>query len=157
MPTLSPTTGPPSERIQTRSSARVCQMRAGARDAGQRMLSDRNLPPPVPVSAQGPGNRERPVARYYFDIHDGRSLMRDEVGSECDGPGAVRTEAMVALPEIARGAIPRDGDRQAYTVLVRDARDLTVYTATLCFAGQWVGDGAGPEPPEAGEPGGRSR
>ena len=89
------------------------------------------------------------MARYYFDIHDGRSLMRDEVGSECDGPGAVRTEAMVALPQIAQGAIPKDGDRQAYTVLVRDARHLTVYTATLTFAGLWVGDEIPVEPDEA--------
>ena len=91
------------------------------------------------------------MALYYFDIHAGRSMMRDEIGSECAGPDAVRMEAMVALPQIAQGAIPKDGDRQAYTVLVRNARNLTVYTATLTFAGLWLGEEtpAEPEPDEA--------
>ena len=151
MPTLSPLAGPPSERIQTRRSARVCQMHARRpRDASTYVIGPKPSPA-VPVSAQGPDTCEMPVARYYFDIHDGRSLMRDGVGSECDGPGAVRTEAMVALPEIAQGAIPKDGDRQAYTVLVRNACNLTVYTATLTFVGLWLGEEtpAEPEPDEA--------
>ncbi|MBB3903984.1 hypothetical protein GGR33_003498 [Methylobacterium brachythecii] len=47
---------------------------------------------------------------------------------------------MHSLPEIARDEIPKDGDQQAYTVLVRDEHNLTVYTATLTFAGLWVRD-----------------
>lgn len=80
------------------------------------------------------------MARYFFDIHNSQSLMRDAVGSECDSPEAVQKEAMETLPQIARDAIPNDGDKQAYTVLVRNEQNLTVYTATLTFAGLWLGE-----------------
>jgi hypothetical protein len=66
------------------------------------------------------------MARYFFDIHDGRILRRDPEGSECDSPGAVRSEAMV-----------------------RDETGMTVYTASLTFAGLWVGDVPIPEHEEA--------
>jgi len=88
---------------------------------------------------------ESPVPRYFFDIHDGLSLKRDAIGMECDGFRGVRVEAMQTLPQIACDLIPMDGDRQAFTVLVRDENDSTVYTATLTFAGLWMGDTPIPE------------
>jgi hypothetical protein len=90
------------------------------------------------------------MARYFFDIHDGRILRRDPEGSECDSPGAVRSEAMTTLPLVAMNAIPKgDRDEQAFTVLVRDETGMTVYTASLTFAGLWVGDVPIPEHEEA--------
>ena len=80
------------------------------------------------------------MARYYFDIHDGQNLTRDDVGIECSGPEVVKEEAMVALPAMARDTIPKDGDRQAMTVLVRNAKGQTVFTATLTFACIWLGE-----------------
>lgn len=80
------------------------------------------------------------MSRYYFDFHDGFRLVRDDVGSECSGQEAIRTEAMHVLPAIARDSIPKDGDRQAFTVLVRNKDNLTVYTATMTFAGLWLGE-----------------
>ena len=80
------------------------------------------------------------MTRYYFDIHDGQALIRDTQGSECIDDDAVRQEAMGTLPVIARDVIPTDGDKQAFTVLVRDENNMTVYTATLTFAGLWLGD-----------------
>ncbi|WP_246775839.1 DUF6894 family protein [Methylobacterium aquaticum] len=80
------------------------------------------------------------MGRYYFDIHDGQHLIRDNVGTECGGPDVIRAEAMTALPAIARDTIPKDGDRQALTVIVRNASNLTVYTATLTFASIWLGE-----------------
>ncbi|GJE15259.1 hypothetical protein FOHLNKBM_6340 [Methylobacterium longum] len=54
---------------------------------------------------------------------------------------------MHALPFVAKEAIPRAvSDTQAFTVLVRDENNTTVYTATLTFAGLWVGDVPIPEP-----------
>ena len=48
---------------------------------------------------------------------------------------------MHALPFVAKEVIPRTAsDTQAFTVLVRDENNATVYTATLTFAGLWVGD-----------------
>lgn len=88
------------------------------------------------------------MPRYFFDFHDGQTLRRDPIGSECDDPEAVRQEAMHALSLLAKGVIPTGGDRQAFTVLVRDENDLTVYTATLTFAGLWIGDVPLPEPEE---------
>ncbi|GJD66946.1 DUF6894 family protein [Methylobacterium frigidaeris] len=82
------------------------------------------------------------MARYYFDIHDGQHQTRDDVGTECSSSDAVRAEAMSALPAIARDVIPKDGDRQALTVIVRNARNLTVYTATMTFASIWLGEDA---------------
>jgi hypothetical protein len=80
------------------------------------------------------------VPRYFFDIHDGQYLTRDNVGIECDGPDAIRAEAMTALPAISRDIIPKDGDRQALMVIVRNVGNLTVYTATLTFASIWLGE-----------------
>jgi len=53
---------------------------------------------------------------------------------------------MRALPEIARERVYKDGDEQAYTVVVRNERNLTVYTATLTFTGFWIGEEEPPTP-----------
>lgn len=84
------------------------------------------------------------MTRYYFDIHNGFALTRDAVGSECDSPEAIKDEAMHALPAIARDVIPRDGDCLALKVLVRNESNLVVYTATITFAGLWLGEDAPP-------------
>lgn len=88
------------------------------------------------------------MPRYFFDIHNGPSFSRDATGLECNGQEGIRFEAMRALPSIARDEIPKDGDRQAFTVLVRNEDDITVYSATLIFAGLWIGDVPIPEPEE---------
>ena len=74
------------------------------------------------------------MPRYFFDTHDG-GHFRDDEGSDLADVAAARLEAMRALPEISRFAIPEDGDNQAYIVLVRDESGAVVYTATLTFAG----------------------
>jgi hypothetical protein len=79
------------------------------------------------------------MARYFFDFFDGE-MRRDTEGSLCERHDDVRREAMETLPAIAKQMIPEDGDTQAYTVLVRNTQNITVYTATLTFAGLWLGD-----------------
>ncbi|GJE73316.1 hypothetical protein CHKEEEPN_4880 [Methylorubrum podarium] len=59
---------------------------------------------------------ETDVPRYFFDTHDG-AFHRDEDGTECADLDAVRREAMIFLPEIARWEIPKDGNQRAFTVL----------------------------------------
>jgi hypothetical protein len=87
------------------------------------------------------------LGRYFFDIHDGQRLVRDPEGHECDSPEAIRHEAMHALPHIAKEVIPRTAkDSQAFTVLVRDQNNAAVYTATVTFAGLWMGDAPIPGP-----------
>lgn len=39
-----------------------------------------------------------------------------------------------------------DGDRQAFTVAVRNTRNVNVYTAARSCAGLWMGDELIPEP-----------
>lgn len=81
------------------------------------------------------------MPRYFFDIHDG-TFRRDAEGIECANFAAARREAMIALPEISCQIIPTDGDRQAFTMFVRDEAGAIVYTATLTFAGlQLTGEG----------------
>lgn len=79
------------------------------------------------------------MPRYFFDFSHGET-MRDPVGHECAGQEDIRNEAMRALPEFAKGSIPEDGDNQGYMVTVRNESNFTVYTATLTFAGTWLGD-----------------
>lgn len=72
------------------------------------------------------------MPRYFFDTHD-RSFVRDDEGQECDDFEAARVLAMHTLPEIARFAIPSDGDNQAFTVLIRD--ESSVIVCTFCVSG----------------------
>jgi hypothetical protein len=64
--------------------------------------------------------------------------VEDDRGFECGTPEQVRAEAMKALPAIAKDEIPNDGDRQAFTVLVKDEAGRPVYSATLTYAGLWL-------------------
>ncbi|GJD93620.1 DUF6894 family protein [Methylobacterium iners] len=65
------------------------------------------------------------MARYFFDVHDA-ALVRDEVGSECLGQDDIRKEAMLMLLALAKDEIPKEGDRQAFMVLVRLEANSTV-------------------------------
>jgi hypothetical protein len=74
------------------------------------------------------------MARYFFDIHDGRE-MRDNVGTECATLEEAYQHAREIIPEIAAHEIPAGGDRQAYTVLATNEQGRPVYTAALSFLG----------------------
>ena len=82
------------------------------------------------------------MPRYFFHLHDGGSYV-DEVGHELDNQESVRMEAMRALPDIARDAIPKDGDKQGYMILVTDADGDAVYSATLNYTGVWLRSSSG--------------
>ena len=77
------------------------------------------------------------MPRFFFDIHDGQHI-RDDEGVELPDLEAVRKEAMRALPGIASDEIPKDGDRQNFTVVVTDEDGHAVYCATLSYVGQWL-------------------
>ncbi|GJD47895.1 hypothetical protein OPKNFCMD_0607 [Methylobacterium crusticola] len=74
------------------------------------------------------------MPRYFFDIHDG-SEQFDAEGVECATIEAACKQAKQVLPEIALHELSADGDRKAYTVLVRDEQDSPIYSATLTFVG----------------------
>lgn len=78
------------------------------------------------------------MPRYFFDVHNGNrhhGFERDEEGTDCPDFEAARVQAMATLPEIGRWEIPRDGDQQTFTVLVRNETGSIIYTATLSFTG----------------------
>ncbi|MGE8130616.1 DUF6894 family protein [Methylobacterium sp. NPDC080182] len=77
------------------------------------------------------------MPRYFFDINDGRN-ERDEVGFECADLQAAVRHAKQALPEIAADEVPRDGERHALTVLIRDENGQAVYLGALAFTGTWL-------------------
>jgi hypothetical protein len=78
-----------------------------------------------------------PLPRFFFDIDDGETVTVDEVGSELEGLGAARAEAMAVLPAIAKDAVP-DGDARTYTALVRDEKGRSVFRVTLDLRAEWV-------------------
>lgn len=77
------------------------------------------------------------MPRYFFDINDGRAA-RDEVGVECANLQAAVLTAKETLPAIAVDKVPRDGERQALTVLVSDEDGHAVYLAALTYTGTWL-------------------
>ncbi|MHC2002932.1 DUF6894 family protein [Methylobacterium sp. CM6241] len=77
------------------------------------------------------------MPRYYFDINDGRN-ERDEVGVHCANLQAAVLEAKKSLPAVAADEVPKDGERQAITVLVTDESGQAVYLAALAYTGTWL-------------------
>lgn len=78
------------------------------------------------------------MAWYFFDTFENGQIHKDKIGSEFDTPAKVRLAAMQLLPAIAEDEVPLDGDRQSFTVLVKDENGTPVYSATLSFAGLWL-------------------
>ena len=74
------------------------------------------------------------MARYFFDIHDG-IMVRDDEGQHCASIDDAHKHAKATLLAIALQEVPPDGDRKAYTVLVRDDRNNNVYAGTLSYVG----------------------
>ncbi|MFC5552900.1 hypothetical protein ACFPQ7_03035 [Methylobacterium iners] len=57
--------------------------------------------------------------------------MRDEVESECVGHNGIRKEARSCCPPSQRTRSPKDGERQAFTMLVRNETKVTACAAIL--------------------------
>ncbi|MCJ2037378.1 hypothetical protein MKK70_14290 [Methylobacterium sp. E-041] len=56
-----------------------------------------------------------------------------------------------ALFQRANTKIPKADDQQAFMVMVRDEKNTVIYTASLTFAGLWMGDTPIPEPEQSEE------
>ncbi|WP_336486480.1 DUF6894 family protein [Methylobacterium nigriterrae] len=76
------------------------------------------------------------MARYFFDFADLYLALRDEEGTECSNPKAVSSEALRALCQIA-GERPEKYADQMLNVVVRDASDRAVFTASLNLSAAW--------------------
>ncbi len=78
------------------------------------------------------------MPRYFFDVHSDGHKYGDDVGTEFTTLEEVRQAAMRVLPAVAHEDIPKDGDKQAFTVLVTDEDGQPVYSATLAYVGLWL-------------------
>ncbi len=79
------------------------------------------------------------MARFYFDIHDGKHDTKDDDGTEFPDLAAMRKEALSILPDIAREVMPNDGNRRDVIVDVKDGNGMVVFTATLSLVARWMG------------------
>ena len=77
------------------------------------------------------------MPRFFFDINDGRNEP-DEEGFECADLQTAVLHAKQALPDIAADEVPRDGERQAFTVLVSNEEGESVYLAAMTYTGTWL-------------------
>jgi hypothetical protein len=71
------------------------------------------------------------VSRYFFDFHDGVTLI-DDVGIELCNLDAARSEALRSLSAIAADFVA-SVPVEEFSMIVRDETGTTVLTAQLTF------------------------
>ncbi|MER8808112.1 DUF6894 family protein [Mesorhizobium australicum] len=72
------------------------------------------------------------MALYYFDVDDNGTVFHDHQGTECQDVATVRYEAIRAIAEMTRDALP-DGDHHKLTMIVRDSGGDLVFRASILF------------------------
>ena len=75
--------------------------------------------------------------RYFFDVDDGSGLVKDQIGLELNTLNDVRTEAIKALPAIAREVMP-NGDHRTLRTIVRDQNGRQIFQASLALEARWL-------------------
>jgi hypothetical protein len=78
------------------------------------------------------------MPRYFFDTDLDERLSVDEDGLELDGPEQARTEALRALPDMARDVFPQGQDRTLVTT-VRTEDEAVIFRASLTLKCEWLG------------------
>jgi hypothetical protein len=76
--------------------------------------------------------------RYYFDVYVGEAFTKDDHGLELDGLESAQREAVRALPEIAKDALP-DSTQRDFVIQVRDEAGQKVLRATLSLTVERLG------------------
>ncbi|WP_149902764.1 hypothetical protein [Mesorhizobium sp. SARCC-RB16n] len=72
------------------------------------------------------------MALYGFDVDDNGTIFHDYEGKGCQHIPAVRYEAIRALAEMTRDALP-DGDHHKMVIVVRDEGGDSVFRASIVF------------------------
>lgn len=90
----------------------------------------KGAPPPLRRS-------ESTLPKFYFDTHDGGSLLDEEGGEYPDAETACK-EVLITLPEMARWQPTDSNDELTYSLSVRDESNTTIYTAALKLSGKWL-------------------
>lgn len=60
------------------------------------------------------------MMRFYFDVHDGQGMHRDETGLELADLDAATAEARRALAEMTKDAVAAE-DGSEFRITIRDA------------------------------------
>lgn len=76
------------------------------------------------------------MARFFFDVDDGTTLLRDEEGTELANEHAARDEATRAMGKMARDYLPKGAPQQTIIMCVRDEEGQPILQLALCFAVQ---------------------
>jgi hypothetical protein len=69
------------------------------------------------------------VARYYFDVQDGKAPVRDDEGAEFDSLNAAVQAAALSAAEIGSGRLAK-GECSDVVIEVRDEQSQRVCTVT---------------------------
>jgi hypothetical protein len=75
------------------------------------------------------------MARFFFNLIEMGKFDKDDEGIELSGFDEIRAAVMLALPDIAREELPKDGDHRSLVLLVTDHAGHPVYSGTLSFTG----------------------
>lgn len=73
------------------------------------------------------------MPRFYIDTSDQNRFVRDDTGIECVDLEAAKDQAVNALPDMARDALP-DGDMRTFLAVVRDAEGRALLQASLTLS-----------------------
>lgn len=79
------------------------------------------------------------MPRYFIETDDGQLLVKDDDGTNLPDLQAARHEAVIVLPEIARGMIGR-GNSCPVTSRVRNGSGAVLFEATLTLSEHWTAD-----------------
>ncbi len=77
------------------------------------------------------------MARYFFDIDDGKTHSVDDIGVEIRDRKQIEIQAVEVLPDIAREELPSDLERE-FTVRVRDSTGKPIFHASLILKAKWL-------------------
>ena len=64
--------------------------------------------------------------RFFFDLEDGDSLTRDDLGADLPTLDAARIQAIVSVTEMARDWLPLDGNNRDISVVIRSPHKALV-------------------------------
>lgn len=78
------------------------------------------------------------MPRYFIDLHDGATHVKDTVGFELSDSDAAREKLVRIMTTVAQGFTPAK-DRQDYLAVVRDDARRVVYRAHLTLEIEAIG------------------
>lgn len=70
------------------------------------------------------------MPHFFFDTYDGETAISDDQGLALPSLEVALAEAVRALPDMARDALPY-GDQRDFSVAVRDVSGRALYKVTL--------------------------